>query len=230
MTITLTPKKILTIFLYTIALLFIANSIGLLKSFIFNEGKVYGVAYILNFNVKTSIPTLYSTFIIGICAFLLFFIARKERESRENYRVWYAIATVFSLLAIIKIIPIRRVFYFFIHYYFKLSLAKTITVLLILIFVLVVVFAIYHCMKLIKNLPVSIRPYFILSFVIFFIGNIVLDQIGNVIFHKFGKYYYLYAISYTIEELFEMIGVVVFIYSLTLYIKFRYGHFSILIT
>lgn len=227
MQIILSPERLFRYLLIIITVLLAANVIGIATSRIFYHGHIFGLAYIFNFNINTSIPALFEFVIIFFSSLILIAITVKSRTIGERHWIWFSLSILFVVLSLLKIVPLMRIIYFLIHY---LKHAITNTSLIIIIIVLASLLTLYIIKSIISfhlKLSSHFRKMFLLSAGIFIFGAIILDQIGNIIGVQYGKQSLIYALMYTIEELMEMLGIAVFIYSLTQYFNDKFGDLSI---
>jgi hypothetical protein len=84
-------------------------------------------------------------------------------------------------------------------------------------------------LKFFFRLPNEIRTLFILSGVTFVSGAIGFEMLGSREAYIAGGENLVYAVYYTIEELFEMLGSALFIYAILKYMVVVRGYLSITI-
>jgi predicted permease len=92
----------------------------------------------------------------------------------------------------------------------------------VILLILIIVYA-----KFLFKLPKKVKSLFMLSGLIFVFGAIGLESISGFYDELIGQQNFEYCALYTIEELFEMCGVAIFIYALLLYISDEVEHLDI---
>lgn len=167
---------------------------------------------------EESIPTWYSTSLLLGCAGLLGVISLAKRASQDRFaRHWVGLALIFLYLSIDEgaalhemfTRPLRELFGATGVIFFAWVI---IGVPLVLIFVLAY-------LRFLLHLPVHIRNLFVLAGGMYVGGAVVIEGIAaNQWYLNDGSTLFYSAIS-SVEEFFEMTGVIVLIYTLLSYIR-----------
>ena len=177
----------------------------------------YRTMNILDFDHEANIPTLYSTFLLFICSTLLFLISKTRKSSGSPYVLWKILGFIFLFLAVDEITmlherihaPLQRVFgssgIMFFAWLIPYALA-------------VIVLGVLY-LRFLMSLPKKTALLFILSGGIFVLGAIGFEMLGGLESKAHGFDTLRYYILYNFEEVFEMLGVTIFIYSLLSYYK-----------
>ncbi len=168
-------------------------------------------------NLEQSIPTWYNALILTIAGTLLAVIAVAKQAQRDRFRIyWIGLAVIFFYLsmdesAVIHEIlsdPLQTLFHSTGYLAFGWQIAAA---------PLVVLFALVY-LRFLLHLPAGTRNLFILAGGLYVGGALIVDAISaNEWVHDNGITLFYLAIG-TLEELFEMQGVVVFIYALLRYL------------
>ena len=215
------PKSIsvrrLTVFLAIMAsILLIAH---LFHLYLFYAKGIYIDQIDLNF--EKNIPTyfqmlnlLFSSCLIGIIA-----VFKMKAKDRFLY-LWALLSLIFLFLGLDEGImihdrlsePVRNILKPPGALYFAWVVPYAI---------LVIVFGISFY-KFYLHLPQRFKVLFFLSALIYIFGGLVMEVIGTSRTVKYGRSDYLYATFTTIEETLEMAGIVLFNYTLLLYIALEY--------
>jgi spermidine synthase len=167
---------------------------------------------------EESIPTWFSASILLGCAGLLSVIAMAKRADQDRYaRHWMGLAIIFLYLSMdegaalheLTTGPLRDLFgatgvIFFAWVIVGVPLA--------LIFVLVYLRFLFH-------LPTNIRNLFVLAGMMYVGGAVVIEGINSNLWYLNNGSTLFYSAITSVEEFFEMTGVIVFIYTLLSYIK-----------
>ncbi len=219
MKITIIPKKNLKILVSLFIILFIGNifSIYLKLHFHFSNNKT--LVRLFNFDLEQNIPTLFSTSILLFSGFLLLYIGKSHQKRNELFKPWLFLGYIFIFLAIDEAISIHEIFGHILttkfhlkgHLYFSWVIPYGFISILLLIYLF----------KFLKTLPIKTLRLFIFSGFIFFLGAVGIEIIGSKIAYDLRgirNFSLTYNILYTIEESFEMIGVIIFINTLLKYI------------
>lgn len=221
MYINLSPKEILKINLYLILFLLFANIMGIISKYYFGHDSVYGLVPLFNFNAEKNIPTFYSSFALLFASILLSLIAFKRKNIKLPYISWFVLALIFLFLSFDEIssiherltIPVRETFGTsgFLYYAWIIPYG----------FALVAFIIAY--LKFLFELPKRIMILFLISGAIFVSGAIGFEMLGGRQDALYGENNVLYSVISTCEELLEMLGIAMFIYTLLKYIVNEFG-------
>lgn len=216
MKISISPKIIFRSLLWIVVFLVLGNIIAIILRFYPEQFGCNRCDQLFDFNTERSIPTYFSSFILIASSLLLYFISVKiEKESRFMFH-WKGLSFLFLFLAIdelasiheLLVIPLRNLFELSDIFYYSWVIPYTLVAGLI--------FLLY--VKFFKQLPKATLLLFLLAGSIFITGAVVLEMIGGLQHSIHGVYNLTYCILYTFEELFEMLGVIIFINALLLFI------------
>lgn len=226
MNIEINPKKTLLSFLAIITLLLIINLIGVISKYHFNYE--YFLNPLFDFNTERNIPTLYSSLAIIICAVLLSSIALIHKKLNLSYIPWVGLAIIFLFLSIDETAQIHE----------KLTnptrdaletptsgLLRNAWIIPYAIFVLVFFIA---YLKFLINLPKKTMILFIISGGVFVLGALGFEAVAGLP-ELWGNRTVVNLIR-TCEELLEMVGIALFIYTLLHYITNKFGKIRISIS
>jgi hypothetical protein len=178
----------------------------------------YSLRKIFDLNTEENIPSLYSTATLLFCSLLLATIAQAYKLAKNSsFRSWMGMSIVFAFLAVDEYIsiheqltkPLRNIFNTSGLFFYAWVIVGAIFVVIFLL-----VFG-----KFVLSLPASIKRLFFIAGLIYVTGAIGIEMIGG----SYNEQNSIYNISYiwlaTIEEVFEMIGVAIFIYALLMYMS-----------
>jgi len=225
MRIEINPSKIARILLSFVLFLMIANILGIVSKLYFDHDHVFGLIRLFNFDNEKNIPTLYSSIALILTAGLLSLIAYTHKKSNHPYVAWVGLAIIFLFLAIDEtasihenlISPVRET----LHTSGVLYFAWVIPYGLALIIFVISYF------KFLTQLPKRFMRLFILSGSTFVTGAIGFELLGGRQAEIYGRSDPTYALYYTCEEFLEMLGVIIFIYTLLTYIIEQFNILSI---
>lgn len=216
MDILIRPKKILGLLLIIILFLEIVNIIGLV--YYFNDNNIKWFFNLFNIRTEGNIPAYYSSIAILFASFLLGFISLFRKINGLSYTLWLVLSIIFFYLSIDESVQLHERVGYLIDGNFSLTgyLSWGWVIPYGLLFI---IFSVVYYFKFLPQLPKKIFWLFIISGLIYVIGAIGVEMLGAKNYNSDNFSEILNAIYYSIEELLEMIGIALFIYSLLLYIK-----------
>lgn len=226
MTFVFRPKKVFYLLLCIIGVLTTLNLIGIFISQFTDLPKVEEhLVRLVSFDKERNIPTYYSSLALLFAALLLGYIAAVKRIVKGDYKSWLGLCLVFVFLSIDEAIsfhellsgPMRKLFDLKGIFYLAWVVPYGVFV--------IIFFAIY--LKFMLRLPPKISLMFLISGGIFVIGAIGFELIGSSYYATGSENSLSYTMVSTVEELFEMVGIAIFIYSLLFYIQTELGKWNI---
>lgn len=225
MIIEISPKKILFTLLFIITFLLFANLSGIVSRIYFDHDYVYGLVNLFDFNSEMNIPTFYSAMALFFTSNLLLLISNLQRKTQNPYILWIILSVIFLFLSVDEISSIHERLNFltrdllgtsgFLYYAWVIPYAIVLCVFVILY------------LKFLLLLPRKIMMLFLLSGSIFVSGALGFEMVGAWQSQLHGSEGLLYSILYTCEEVLEMLGIAIFIYTLLEYILSRHKHLEI---
>lgn len=173
---------------------------------------------LFNVDGEANIPAVYSTATLLFCAILLAIIAHAKKVVGNRFsRHWKALSIIFVFLSLDELVslheelinPMRSLFHTSGFLYFAWVIPGGIFVIICLL----------TFMQFLAALPKTTRRLFFLAGGIFIAGTLGVEMVGAYYSNLYGQENFVYAIVSTVEELFEMLGVIVFISALMSYIN-----------
>ena len=210
------PKNVLYILFSTIFVLLFGN----ISSFInYRTTKnTKGFFKLLDFDLEHNIPTFYAVVTLFLCFILLLFIAYAHKKIGNKYYLWLGLSLCFLFLSFDEHIGV--------HERIAIYLRDTFFLTGILYYAWVIpygiaftIFSLIYHFNFLPLLPKKIRRLFLISGLIYVTGAIGLELLAGMYYNPSNEINDITFILYTFEELLEMIGIAIFIYSLLLYIK-----------
>jgi hypothetical protein len=177
---------------------------------------------LLDLDAEQTIPSWYSSSLLLLCAGLLALIAQAKNRNADPYRFhWSLLSIIFVGLSIDEAVsiheeaigPLRTMFNFSGLLYFNWVIPGM---------AFVGLFALLY-LKFLFHLPATIRRLFFISAVVYVSGAIGLEMIGGMFWQETGPDTLLYQTTSTLEELFEMLGIDLFVYALMSYLAVHLG-------
>lgn len=197
----------------TATFLFLAHVLGRI---FFDVGYDTGM---FNLDVEKNIPSVYSALLLVLSGFLLILITIKTRKLKKKFAAhWFFLGIVFIFLAADE--------FFVIHEEWMNPIRENLNTSGLLYFAWIIPYTIFIAvlflvyLKFLKNLPKDICVRFIISGALYIFGGIIVESFG-------GRYIEscswqkddIYFAIITLEEMFEIIGVSLFLYTLLIYIQ-----------
>lgn len=212
----LDPKLLLTAHLSAIAVLLIANCAVILGM---SSGKIEEITFFL-FDREANLPTFFSTFILIESSFLLLVIGISERIKRtalSNY--WLLLCLIFFGMAIDETAQIHEKTMAPIRSLLHLEgIGLLYNSWVILGFLFVFLFLVIY-LRFIWLIDRTVSTIMVSAGVIYVTGALIVEMLSGYLKHLYGYSSTEFLFSTTIEETFEMLGVTIFIYALTLYLR-----------
>ena len=182
---------------------------------------MFGLSPLFDLNKEANIPSVFSSLILLLSSIILTIIALLKVRYRESFFLhWSGLATLFFFLFIDEAVslhellttPIRMALNTSAFFYYAWIIPYGMLLLLFIIG--------YY--KFILHLPVKIRFLFIIAGITYIIGAIGFEMFGGYYDELYGQQTIIYAVCVLFEESLEMTGIVLFIYSLLLYLTLHY--------
>lgn len=171
---------------------------------------------LFNVNRELSIPAWFSAAMLLSCAATLAVIALAKREDRYA-RHWVGLAIIFLYLSIDEASAIHEKF----TEPLQIWLEPTGVLFFAWVIIgapLVVIFALFY-LRFLLHLPPHIRILVALAGVTYVGGAIIVEGISASQWYLDGGSSLFYSAIGTVEELFEMFGVILFLYALLAYVE-----------
>ncbi|MBT6226603.1 MAG: hypothetical protein HOI47_08110 [Candidatus Scalindua sp.] len=216
MDVILEPKRITKFFTFFVILFSILHILGQCVAFTLGrEGATEPFIRLTNLDVERSIPTLFSFVLLLTCSFFLFIIASAKRKDGEGYMYWLVLSVIFLFLSIDESLmtheglmeKLRTLLNTSGYFYFAWVIPYGIGLIAFLL--------VYT--KFLFKLPYKTRLLFIIAGSVYISGAIGLELVGGRCYELYGEHSLSFVILFTIEEILEMSGTVLFIYALTSY-------------
>ncbi len=219
------PREVFTKLLYLIFILLFLNIIGIISKFYFSHGFVYGLIPLFDFDTEKNIPTFYSSFALLFSSVLLLIITIYHKRNSSAYLSWLGLAFIFLFLSMDEFITIHEKFTELVRellntsgvFYYAWIIPYGVALIAFLIAYL----------KFLANLPRNTMILFVLSGITFISGAIGFEMLGGWYAELYGENNFAFSLFYTCEEFLEMLGIVIFIYTLLRYINSQFKTLTI---
>ena len=207
MKITLYTPKIVKSLILVALFLIVVHSIILVIYYIVGDPKKFDFIRMFDLDMERNIPTLFSSILFCISAFLFYLLSLSSRQTDNNdSKYWKGLSFIFLFLSIDESVKIHEKIGDFteqfvhasgyLHYPWVISYT-------ILILILAVIY-----LKFFLKMPRNIFYAFMLSATLFLLGAIGFELLGANESSQYGTTSIRYSIFYTIEESLEMFGLI----------------------
>ena len=224
MEIQLRPRGVSQFLVSILVLLTIAHGIAMIARYYFGFETLKGFVPMFNLSAEKNFPTLVSTIYLVSCGCLLVIIAAAHKRRGEPFILWAFLGLIFFLLGLDEFTSI--------HERVGVILRPENVPVLFSVFwvvpygLLVLVLGVMY-LKFLFRLPLRFRKLFILSGALYVFGALILELPFAYLYLEYGAGNIFIAILSTFEEVFEICGVSLFIYSLLSYLAVQFAPFSL---
>jgi hypothetical protein len=213
--IVITPKRIIKVLARVVLYLTLASIAGEISKFFLRHDVLYGVIPLFSLRMELNIPTWYQSFTLLLCSIVAGAIAFVKKKMKGGYVLhWSALCIVFACLSLDEEIaiheswnePLRAAFHASGFFFFPWVVPGA---------VFVAIFALSFLPFLVA-LPAKTRWLFIVSGAVYVTGALGMELL-------MGRHYSLngpdigYAMIWTVGEILEMTGILIFLYALLSY-------------
>ncbi len=218
MKIKINPRYCLKTLLVCISFLFIANCIGLISKLYYNNSETVFIK-LFDFDYENNFPTFYATITLFLSSLLLGLIAFcTKKHYQKNYLFWLGLSFCFLFLAIDESVQIHERIGAVLSRRFNFSGVLYYAWIIPYCIVLFVLASLYY-FKFLRYLPKKIMWLLLFSGLLFILGAVGFEMLGAKEASSLHTSEFRISIFYTLEELLEMLGIALFIYTLLLYLK-----------
>ncbi len=227
------PKHVAVAFLSVVAVLAVIN--GALLFFYFylgvdplSVGILFWAIEFFSFDVEGNIPTLYSALSVLFCSAILALITRVQWHKPDGKRFyWLGLAILFLLLGLDEGTAIHEKIGTFLESYMDARGALYFLWVVPYGIGTVVLGLIY--LKFVWELPKDTRLCFIVAGVVFLTGALGVEMLSAREAELNGYWSLTYSLLYSLEEMLEMLGIVLFIYALLSHLARETGRLSMVL-
>ncbi|EMR03865.1 hypothetical protein [Cesiribacter andamanensis] len=220
MTIRLRPNYIIYLFGSIIALLILAHIAGLVIFYYFRHtGSYYTLEY-FNFASENNFPTFFSSMQLLCCSLVLALIAiiHKKRGLKWVWH-WAGLSALFLFMSLDESLMIHETVSIKTRQYMNLQ-GENFFVWIIPYSLLVLLVGIAY-LRFLFGLPLYVRQRVILAAAVFVTAAIGLEAVESYYFTITGVLDFNFAMLIALEEAMEMIGILLFLYTLFHYIAYH---------
>jgi hypothetical protein len=226
MEIKIEPKKTAFFFLSIVGFLVVMQCLTLYLFFHTDSEKVIYLFRWFDLDIEQNIPSFYSAFAILISSLLFSVIAFFEKNiSRGRALRWCGLALVFLFLSIDEAFELHESIGDITENYINATGLLYFPWVIPYSFMTLVFASLYF--RFLLRLPKKTARLLFLSGTIYITGAIFLDMLGGREAELHGLDSVIYCLLYTVEESFEMLAIVLLIYTLLAYIEKQFGYIYI---
>ena len=207
------PKQVAVTLLWVVGALTLINSVEIFFYFYLDDDSLYGLVDLFDFAIEGNIPSFYSAVAILSCSALLALITRVNwcKPGGDRY-YWLALTLIFLFLAVDEAVAIHETIGSFFERYFHA--AGFFYFMWVVPYGVAIAVLGFVFLKFVLALPKHTRMQFVAAGTIFLTGAVGIEMFGAREADLYGTDTITYCVLYTFEEMFEMLGIVLFIYAL----------------
>jgi hypothetical protein len=212
------------------AALVLLGTLVLYPKYVLGHDHVFGFVPKFDLDGEINVPTWFSSTLLFLAGLLLLYIAAASRRERDRWaRHWFVLGWIFLLLSADETSglhgllsgPLRGAFQLSGAFYhaWVLPVGAGVAVLGV------------AYLRFLRSLPASTRRLMIVSGIVYVVGAIGFELPEGMYRTAFGaNVTVVYGFLTVFEETFEMIGIVLFIYTLMDFVERRWGGVRISLT
>ena len=216
--ISVSPRKIACILTLVVGCLCLASLAGQFSKYFLGHDQVLGLVLMFDLGEEANMPTWYSSAILLFAAFLLSLIAGvKKREGDRYFPQWALLSVIFLYLSVDETAQIHEFISDVLHNTFHTKGLLFYT-WVIPYGMLTIAIALSY-LRFVFSLPAKTRNQFIIAGILYVGGALGMDFIEGRYAEFFGDQNMTMALLATVEESWEMMGVIIFSYALMSYLS-----------
>lgn len=220
MTIKISPSQITKLLFGVVLLLTLIHCVLQFMEYGLGFGHVSHIRTIFDFEYDANLTTWYSSVTLLFCSLLLMLIAIAKKNHRDSYtRHWQMLSLIFAVMSLDEVAMLHERAGNLIDILSPVEFSGWLNYQWVLLGIpLTLIIAIAY-FKFIIHLPARTRNLFILAGALFVGGALGLEILAGYQEGLESSNEFLYKLFTTIEELWEKLGVLVFIYALLSYME-----------
>lgn len=216
------PKQVAFVLLWIVMVLSLLNGFLLGLHFYLGNSPLDGLVDYFDLDVEGNVPTLYSAVITLACSALLALITRVNwnRPGGKRYH-WLGLSVIFLFLGIDEGAAIHEELSDFLEQY--MAAKGPLFFLWVIPYGIATAVLAFVYFKFVWGLSKMTRLRFIAAGLLFLGGALGVEMLSAIAADRYGYDSVSYTSLYSIEELLEMLGIVLFIYALLLHLAEETG-------
>lgn len=220
MTIKIFPRQIIKLLSYIIITLTLIHCILQFLEYGLGFSHISHIRTIFDFEYDTNLTTWYSSITLLFCSLLLAVIAIAKKQERDPYRLhWQILAVIFAIMSLDEVAILHERAGNLIDIISPVEYTGWLNYQWVLLGIPVTLIIIVAYLKFLTHLPAKTRNLFILAGALFIGGALGLEMLAGRQASLDTSSQFLYKLFTTIEELWEKVGVLVFIHALLTYLE-----------
>lgn len=217
----LKPARVVKVLFSVVLILLIAHTTSLFLYYQFPNGHfTKSIVKFFDLGLDANVPTLFSSIILFSSCLLLFYIhfQQKALNSKKHTNHWLILSGVFLFLTVDESIRFHEELMETVRSRLPFEITGYLYNAWVIPYALLVVITVLYFLRFVLNLPKRTRNLIFISGFIYVLGAMGFEMVEGNEELKSGKNIAVHVYE-TIEELLEMTGVIVFIYTLLDFIK-----------
>ena len=182
---------------------------------------------LIDFDYEGNLPSFYSAITILLAAFLLAIIAHKKALEKLPYRYhWFLLSVIFFALSLDEALGLHEELGDFVESMQIFEAKGFLYFAWVVPYGLLLIVFLFTYFKFIFSLPKTTMLKFVSAGTLFVFGALGLETISAKEADLNGSTTMLYSTLYTLEELCEMLGIILFIHALLEYMRTDIGEIN----
>lgn len=209
-------------------IILILSMVSQLIQYLTSLGSFHGITYLFSLGLECNIPTYFISSLSFISSLLLLIITLFEHNRKESYVVkWAILAVGFLFISIDEIVQLHERLIDPVSRLLNREDLGIFTFGWVIPGIAIVVLLALYFYKFIMTFRMALRLNFLWSALMFLSGAIGFELISGGYYSVHGSENLTYRMMQNVEESLEMAGLILFIWSLMLYMSERYKSLSI---
>ena len=225
-TIAVSPRDILRFAAWFAIILLVMNGGVLMSRVLTGHGHLLGFGPMFYVGQEANVPTWFSSMLLLACSALLWFIAQSSRQRRDGrHRYWRVLSVLFFVMSVDEAATIHETIGTVFERASGMDFFKTYGFLApgaVIVFVVALSF-----LRFVLSLPRDTRNLFLAAGILYATGASAMESVSLNWAAHHSPVFPVYSVLVTGEEIFEMSGVIVFLYALASYVSKHMSDFRI---
>jgi hypothetical protein len=218
----LSPRKICLLLVYCMLGLLVAHISAIVIHDSFDKHITLRKMLLQHFSFdrEGNFPTFFSALLLLISSLICFYISFSDKSEKlaKKSRYWYSLGFIFLFLCLDEAVQIHEQLMIVMDYLIPNRASIFSSAWTIPYFVIFSVVGLYF-LRFLFSLPVPVRNLLLLSGAIFVSGAMGVEFLEGYVNLKYGSFHFFTHAVYTLQELMEMSGIILFIYTLLTYVS-----------
>jgi hypothetical protein len=223
------PNKIIRFLIILAVILIIASIVGQLIKYVLGHPTGLGLIRIFSLNEEANIPTFFSSLLMILAASLLGIIAlfRRRQNNLHDSKLWSLLCIGLLYMAFDESSQIHEMLASPIKGMLGEGKLGFLYFAWVIPFIPIVIVIGLLMVRFLTRLPKKTRLAFLTSGIIYVLGAIIIEMIGGRYAELNGQENLVFNMIGTVEETFELAGLIGFVWALLIYLADNFGEMQV---